>query len=145
MQEDLSSHTWTPDSRPPNLPWQHPTIGLRNWSSVSFFWSKFFWKKRKKIIKNAISRKPKRFEQSYLDARFATPEFTLTAPHYRVEKLKFGLFFFISNFFEKKKIIKNAISRKPKGFEQSYLDSRFATSDCTPIAPHFRVKKFKLG
>ena len=83
-------------------------------------------KKKEKITKNAISRKPKEFEQSHLDARFATPEYTLTAPYYRVEKLKLAYFFVsnfsISKFFEKKKhekIIKNAISQKPKGFEQS--------------------------
>ena len=57
-------------------------------------------KKNEKIIKNATSRKPKGFEQSYLDARFATPECTLTVPHDRVEKLKFG-YFFISTIFEK--------------------------------------------
>ena len=44
----------------------------------------------KKILKNAISRKSKGFEQSNLDARFAHLECTLTATHYRVEKLKFG-------------------------------------------------------
>ena len=30
-----------------------------------------------------------------------------------------------------KKIINNAISRKPNGIEQSYMDSRFATPECT--------------
>ena len=40
--------------------------------------------------KNANSRKPKEFEQSYLDSRFVTPGCTLTATHYKVEKFKFG-------------------------------------------------------
>ena len=43
----------------------------------------------KKDLKNAISRAIKGFEQSYHDSRFATPDCTLTAPHNRVEKLKF--------------------------------------------------------
>ena len=50
----------------------------------------------KKIIKNAISRKAKNFEQSYLDARFATPASTLTATHISVEIFKFGQFVLIS-------------------------------------------------
>ena len=45
---------------------------------------------KKKNTKNAISRKPKEFEQSQLNARFATPEYSLTASHYRIEKFKFG-------------------------------------------------------
>ena len=100
----------------------------------------------KKIIKNANSRKTKELEQSYLDSRFATPGCTLTVSHFRVEKLKFG-FFSISKIFEKnyEKIIKNAISRKPKGLEQSYLDSRFATSECNLTASHDRVEKLKFG
>ena len=36
----------------------------------------------KKKNKNAIPRKPKGFEQSYLNPRFATLISTLTAPHY---------------------------------------------------------------
>ena len=43
----------------------------------------------KKSQKNVISRKLQGFEQSYLKARFATPESTLTAPCYRVKKFKF--------------------------------------------------------
>ena len=57
-----------------------------------------FFEKKEKIIKNAISRKPTRFEQSYLDSRFATPECTLAATHYKVEKIKFGQFLYL-NFF----------------------------------------------
>ena len=63
----------------------------------------------KKDLKNAISRAIKGFEQSYLNARFATPECTLKAPHNRVEKLKFGYFFLDLNFLEK--IIKRHISK----------------------------------
>ena len=47
-------------------------------------------KKNEKFLKNAISRKQKEFEQPHLDARIVTPENTLTAPHYRAEKFKFG-------------------------------------------------------
>ena len=90
-----------------------------------------------------MSRKPKGFKQSYLDARFSTPECTLTATQYKVENFKFGSIFLYLIFFEKK-IIKNAISRKPKEFEQSYHDSRFATPDCTLTAPHNRVEKLKF-
>ena len=70
-------------------------MGLRNSSSVSFFITKFFGKKTEKLIKKAISRKPDGFEQSYLDGRFAAQEFTPIGPHYRVEKIKFGQFFYI--------------------------------------------------
>ena len=51
---------------------------------------------------NAISRKPKGFKQSYLDARFSTPECTLTATQYLVENFKFGSIFSYLKFFEKK-------------------------------------------
>ena len=44
----------------------------------------------------------KEFEQSYLDARFANPEYTLAATRYKIEKIKFGQFLFLT-FFEKKK------------------------------------------
>ena len=40
-----------------------------------------------------MSRKPEGFEQSFLDTTFVTPECTLTATHYKVDKLKFGVFF----------------------------------------------------
>ena len=53
-------------------------------------------------MNNAISLKRKEFEQSYLDARFATTEFTLTVTHYKVEKLQFDSFF-ILKFIEKMK------------------------------------------
>ena len=39
-----------------------------------------FEKKNEKNT-NAISGKPKEFEQSHLDVRFSNPDFTLTAPH----------------------------------------------------------------
>ena len=41
--------------------------------------------------------------------------------------------------FEKKNH-KNTFSREPKGFEQSNLDSRFATPGCILTAPHDRVE-----
>ena len=73
---------------------------------ADFIYLSFFEKKKKKIIKNAISRKPKRFEQSYLDSKIATPECTLAATHYKVEKIKFGQFLYL-NFFAKKNIKKS--------------------------------------
>ena len=63
-----------------SVPWQHSIIGLRISSSVSYFVSKVF-EKVDEYTKNAISCNPKRFEQSILNARFATSEFTLTATH----------------------------------------------------------------
>ena len=47
-----------------------------------------FFEKIKTDIKNVTSRKLKETEQSHLEARFATPESTLTAPNYRFEKFK---------------------------------------------------------
>ena len=41
--------------------------------------------------------------------------------------------------------MKNAISRTLEGFEQSYLEARFATPECTLIEPHYMVGKFKFG
>ena len=42
-----------------------------------------------KTIQNDISRKLPKLEQSYLEAKLATPESTLTAPNYRVRYFKF--------------------------------------------------------
>ena len=39
----------------------------------------------------------------------------------------------------------NQNSREIKGYEQSYLGSRFATPECTLTAPHDKVEKFKFG
>ena len=44
----------------------------------------------KTLKKNIISRKLQRTEQSYLEARFAIFESTLTGPNYRVENSRFG-------------------------------------------------------
>ena len=43
----------------------------------------------KKITKNVISGKLQGFEQSNWEAKLATPESTLTEPHYRDENFKF--------------------------------------------------------
>ena len=95
-------------------------------------------KKTEKLIKKAISRKPYGFEQACLDGIFAAQECTPKGPHCRVEKIKFGPFFYLI-FFEKKKrkIIKNAVSRKPKRFEQSYFDARFAALERALIGPQY--------
>ena len=45
----------------------------------------------------------------------------------------------------KKKKHKKAISRKPEGFEQPYLEASFATPERTLTARHNRVEKLKFG
>ena len=99
----------------------------------------------KKIEKNVKSQKPKGFIQSLLKGRFATPIDNWQDPALGL-RIWSSLSFSISNFLvkkneKKKKKHKNAISRKPKCFEQSYLDSRYATPECTPVAPHYKVEK----
>ena len=42
-----------------------------------------------KITKNVISGKLQDFEQSFLEAKFITPESILTEPRYRYENFKF--------------------------------------------------------
>ena len=87
-----------------------------------------FLKNFEKITKNVISRKLQRIELSYLEARFAILESTLTGPNYRVGNFRFlksnNNVSFQKNF---EKITKNVISRKLQGFEQSYLEARFVT------------------
>ena len=62
-QKDVSSHSWTPDLQLLNLPWQQSTKGweieVRSVFYLVFLYLSFFEKKNEKIIKNAISRKPK--------------------------------------------------------------------------------------
>ena len=48
-----------------------------------------FLKIFEKITKSVTSRKLQRMEQSYLEARFAIFENTLTVPNYRVENFRF--------------------------------------------------------
>ena len=48
-----------------------------------------FQKNFEKITKNVISRKLQRIEHSYLEARFAIFEITLTGPNYRVGNFRF--------------------------------------------------------
>ena len=45
------------------------------------------------MIKNGISQKLEGFEQSYLEAKIATPERTLTKVHHRDGNIKFRDFF----------------------------------------------------
>ena len=55
-------------------------------------------------LKKVIFRKPKRFDQSYLEAWFEIPDITLTAPNYSVENFKFCqgfIYNFFQNFFSK--------------------------------------------
>ena len=83
-----------------------------------------------KIFKNFLSQKPKRFEQSNFEARFATPESTLTAPSYGVENFNFRQVL-IYHFFDKtfEKIIKKVKSWNIEGFDQSFLEAQFATPE----------------
>ena len=91
---------------------ENPALGSRISSYVTFLISIFF--EEKKNNKNAMSRKAKGLEQSYLDIRIASPECTLIAPHYRVEKFKIA--FFISKLFEKKN------EKKKTPFLQNHKD-----------------------
>ena len=89
---------------------------LKNNNNLRF--SKIF----EKFTKNVISRKLQGFEQSYLEARFAILESTLSGPKYRVGKFRFiknNSLRFVKIF---EKFTKNVISRKLQGFEQSYLE-----------------------
>ena len=51
----------------------------------------------------------------------------------------------IKDFLKIEKIMQNAISGKLKRLEQPYLDSSFATSECTLTAPHYRVENIEFG
>ena len=62
---------------PMRVPSQIQITGLRFSNFWKFSTSKFFLKISQKIIKNVISRKLQGFEQSYLEAKIATPESTL--------------------------------------------------------------------
>ena len=53
-----------------------------------FFIYVFFMKKNLKFRKNAISLNPKKFEHSYFDAIFVTPDFKLIERHNRVKKIQ---------------------------------------------------------
>ena len=103
------------------------------------FWK--FWK----ITKNVTFRKLQRTEQSYLEARFAILESTLTGPNYRVGNFRFlknsnNLKFL--NIFEK--TTKNVIPRKLQRIEQSYLEARFAIFESTLTETNFRVGNFRF-
>ena len=72
----------------------------------------------------------KEFEQSYLDARFANPEYTLAATRYKIEKIKFGQFLFLT-FFEKKKTLKNH-KKRHFSITKKKLSSHTWTPDLQP-------------
>ena len=104
-----------------------------------------FLKTFEKIAKNVISRKLQRIAQSYLVARFAIFESTLTGSNYRVENFRFlktnNNLSFLKTF---EKITKNVISRKQQRIEQSYLVASFAIFEITLTGPNCRVGNFKL-
>ena len=73
---------------------------MRTSKFVNFSISKFFEKFRKNP-NNVISLKLQGFEQSYSEARVATPESKLTVSNYRIEIFETSsLNFFKSKFFE---------------------------------------------
>ena len=80
----------------------------------------------KKSQKNVISGKLKGFEQSYLEAKFATPESTLTKPHYIDGNFKFWIFFNPSS-------LKNLENPKTSYFKKyKYLSNHFQWQDLQP-------------
>ena len=86
--KELSSRIWRQDSQSLIVFWQYPTTGRDFWilrKKINII----FLKTLKKITKNVASQKLQRFEQSYLDARFATVESTLTGTKYRVGNFRF--------------------------------------------------------
>ena len=97
----------------------------------------------RKKTKNVISQKLQGIEQLYLEASFVTPESTLTAPNYKVKNFKFGKnnSIFLKLF---EKIAKNVMTRTLQGFEQSYFEVRFATTESALTAHSYRVKDFKF-
>ena len=112
---------------------------LKNSNKLNFL--KVFEKTTKKVI----PRKLQRIEQSYLEARFAIFESTLTGTNYRVGIFRFLKNNFILNFLKIfEKITKNVISRKLQRIEQSYLETRFAILDCTVTVPNYRVGNFRF-
>ena len=112
---------------------------------VNYFVIWDFWKFPKKITKIVVSVALKKNEHSQLEAEFATPEITLTAPNYRLRISNFEKKnqFNFQNFF-KKKSQKNVMSGKLQGFEQSYLEAKFTTPESTLKAPHYRDGNFKF-
>ena len=104
-----------------------------------------FLKIFEKTTKNVISRKLQRIEQSYLEARFAIFESTLTGTNYRVGNFRFLKNNYILNFLKIfEKITKNVISRKLQRIEQSNLEARFAILDSTLTVPNYRVGNFRF-
>ena len=83
--------------------------------------------------------------QFYWEAKFATPESTLTEPHYRDENFKFCEIFYTQVFGKTlKKSQKNVISQKLPGFEQSNLAAKFLTPEIKLTKPHHRDANIKF-
>ena len=83
-----------------------------------------FLKICEKITKNFISWKLQKIGQSYLKARVAIFEITLTGPNYRVGNFRFlETYNNLSSLKIFEKITKNIISRKLQKIEQSYLEA----------------------
>ena len=101
----------------------------------------------KKILKNDISRKVESFEQTYLGKICNPMRVPSQIPITGLRSSKFwtfltSIFFFFLKISEK--IIKNVISRKLQGFEQSYLEAKIATPESTLTEPHRRDGNIKF-
>ena len=82
--KDLRSHIQMQDSQPPESTLTISNNRIEILKLLELF--KNFLKNHKKCH---ISKKKKRFEQSYLEAKLATPGSTLTEPHYKDRYFKF--------------------------------------------------------
>ena len=73
------------------------------------------------------------------------PESTLTDSNNRIEMFKdWNLLTYKSFLKISEKIIKNVISRKLQGFEQSHLAAKFATPESTLTESHYRDGNFNF-
>ena len=102
---------------------------------------KFFEKPKKtSYLKNN-----KRFSCHIQRQDLQPPESTLTDSNNMIEISKLLEFFNIQVFLKiLKKIIKNVISQKLHGFEQSYWAINFATPESTLTESHYRDGVFKF-
>ena len=72
-----------------------------------------------------------------MEARFATPERTLTAPNYRVEFQKLRNFFKMKFYRKILKNLENCLLRKLTGFDYSYMEARIAKPGKTLTTSHY--------
>ena len=135
----LSSHIQRQENQPPESTLIDSNGRIEIFKVLEFFSHLSVLKISEKIIKNVVSRQLQGFEQSYLVAKFATLESTLTEPHYRGDNFKFCEFLFFEFFLKNLKNPKNVRSRQLQGFGQSNLQARSAVSKCTQKTPRFNT------